>query len=56
MKIKTIWLSLLASTYILAWANATDVSGGSGKNFFPQIISDGSGGAKGLTKLKRDYN
>jgi hypothetical protein len=45
MKNKAIWLSLITSTCILAWTNAADVSGGSGKNFFPQIVSDGDEGA-----------
>ena len=56
MKTKLIWLSLLASTYLFAWTNALDVSNGSGKNFFPQIVSDGDGGAEGLTNPKKDYN
>lgn len=45
MKTKIIWLSLLATTFLLAWSSAAPVSNGSGKNFFPQIVSDGDGGA-----------
>ncbi|MBA7600036.1 hypothetical protein ES703_07082 [subsurface metagenome] len=53
MKTRIILVGLLAATFLLAWSSAAPVSNGSGKNFFPQIASDGDGGAGGLTSSKK---
>ncbi|MBA7600038.1 hypothetical protein ES703_07084 [subsurface metagenome] len=44
MKIKTLWLGLLLASQLLATWPAT-ITTTAGKDFFPQIVSDGSGGA-----------
>ncbi|NLI99020.1 hypothetical protein GX441_10235 [bacterium] len=44
MKNKLIWLWLIAASQLLAWSVPATIAS-AGKNFFPQIVSDGSTGA-----------
>lgn len=44
MKNKLIGLGFLAASQLLAWSSPATIAS-AGKNFFPQIISDGSTGA-----------
>lgn len=44
MKHKSIWLGFIVASQLLGWSSPATIAS-AGKNFFPQIVSDGSTGA-----------